>query len=65
MNVLILVGLLVAVLLASVVRSATGQPQPPQVIYLQAAPTEPARGAGCLPLLVLLGVILLAVFGLR
>ncbi len=64
MNTLILVGLSVAVLIAAVGRGATSQPQPPQIIYVVAQP-EPARGAGCLPLLILGLVILLASIALR
>jgi hypothetical protein len=69
MNTLILVGLSIAVLFAAAGRGATQPPQSPQVIYVQAAPAEPTAGtgagAGCLPLLVLVGVIVLAVVALR
>jgi hypothetical protein len=64
MNVLILVGLSVAVLLTAVGRRAPSQAQPPQVIYVQAAPVESPSGTGCLPLLILVGVILFAIAAL-
>ncbi|NTU85421.1 MAG: hypothetical protein HGA45_39720 [Chloroflexales bacterium] len=65
MNALILIGLVAAVLLAAIGRMVAPQPQPPQIIYVQATPMESTGGAGCLPLLILVGVILLAVIGLR
>jgi hypothetical protein len=65
MNALILIGLVAAVLLAAVGRMVVPQPQPPQIIYVQAAPAEAAGGVGCLPLLILVAVILLAILGLR
>jgi hypothetical protein len=66
MSTLILVGLSVAVLLAAAYRSTPSQPQPPQIIYVvQPAQVEPTGGTGCLPLLVLVGVALIAIATLR
>jgi hypothetical protein len=57
----ILVGLVAAALLAAVARLVIRTPQPPQIIYVQVAPAEPqAQPGGCLPLLVLLLVVLVA-----
>ncbi|NTV63878.1 MAG: hypothetical protein HGA65_10125 [Oscillochloris sp.] len=43
-------------------KSSNAQPQPPQIIYVQTVPQETTTSAGgCLPLIVLLAVILLAI----
>lgn len=60
MNALIFIGLVAAVLVAAVGRRVTPQPQPPQVVYVQVAPTESPSGGGCLPLIILAGIVLLA-----
>ncbi|MEI8167436.1 MAG: hypothetical protein WCG26_13730 [Chloroflexales bacterium] len=60
MNTLIIIGLVATVILTAVGRMVTPQAQPPQIIYVQAAPTETA-GAGCLPLIMLIAVILFAI----
>lgn len=60
MNTVIVIGLVAAVLLVAVGRIGSPQPQPPQIIYVQVAPVESA-GGGCLPLVILVGVILLAI----
>jgi hypothetical protein len=60
---LIFLGLAAAVLLAAVA-SLPSRPQPPQIIYLQTTPTEPG-GSGCLPLLLLVGVIVAALGRIR
>jgi hypothetical protein len=61
MNTMILIGLVTAVLLAAVGRMVQPQPQSPPVIYVQIPLAEPAGDSGCLPLLILVGVILLAI----
>lgn len=61
MNTVIVIGLVAAVLLVAVGRIGSPQPQPPQIIYVQVAPVESAGGVGCLPLVILVGVILLAI----
>lgn len=61
MNTTILIGLVAAVLLAAVGRLVQPQPQSPPVIYVQIPSAEPAGDTGCLPLLILVGVILLAI----
>lgn len=62
MSSMLILGLAAAVLLATITNSAVAErPQPPQIIYVQsAAPAEPS-GSGCLPLLIVLGVILAAI----
>ena len=64
METLILIGLAAAVLLTAIGSLATSQPEPPQIVYVQALPTETPGGTGCLPLLILVGVILFAIVGL-
>jgi hypothetical protein len=59
---LIMLSLAAAVLLAAVAGARGQQPQPPQIIYVQQVAPEEPRGSGCLPLLVLLGVVLGALF---
>lgn len=59
MESLIFLGLAAAVLLAAVASLLPSRPQPPQIIYVQTAPAEPS-GSGCLPLLILVGVIVVA-----
>ena len=52
------------VLLAIIAFNVTApKAQPPQIIYVKAEPREPKReeGAGCLPLVVLVLVIVIAV----
>lgn len=62
MNTLILIGLTAAVIFTIILGTFTRQPEPPQIIYIQAAPVEPeASGVGCLPLIILAVVILLAI----
>lgn len=57
---LILVGLAAAVLLTAAGNLFPNRPQPPQIIYVRAQLAEP-RGTGCLPLVILIAVILLAI----
>ena len=61
MNTLIILSLAAAVILAAVGRLGPPQAQPPQIIYVQTAPADTADGTGCLPLLILVGVIVLAI----
>lgn len=56
---LIAISLAALVVLAVLAGTASDQPQPPQVVYIQPLPAEPS-GGGCLPLLLLVGVILAA-----
>lgn len=65
MSSLIIIGLAAAVLLTAFGRAVTSQPQMPQIIYVQATPTDSTTSVGCLPLLILVGVILLAIVVLR
>lgn len=66
MSTLILIGLAVAVLLFVFGRSKISQPQPPQIVYyVQTAPVEQAPGTGCLPLLALAALGLIAILILR
>lgn len=60
MSTTILIGVVAAVLFAVVMHMFDRQPQPPQIIYVQVTPTEPSS-MGCLPLLVLILVVLVAV----
>lgn len=60
MNSLIVLGL-VAVILVAVGHMLTPQARPPQIIYIQTTPAEAGGGAGCLPLLILARVVLLAI----
>ncbi|NTU79081.1 MAG: hypothetical protein HGA45_06720 [Chloroflexales bacterium] len=64
MNTLIVLGLAAAVLFAAAGSLLPNRVQPPQIIYVQAPLTDQAGGAGCLPLIILAGVVLLA-FTLR
>lgn len=60
----ILLGLGAAVLLTAIsglLAHPPQPPQPPQIIYVQTAPPQPTGGAGCLPLLILAAVILVAI----
>ncbi|MFV9505492.1 MAG: hypothetical protein AB4911_13130 [Oscillochloridaceae bacterium umkhey_bin13] len=58
---MIVVGLVTAVLLAVVARWLVRTPEPPPVIYLQVVSIEPQpQGNGCLPIIILIGVILFA-----
>jgi hypothetical protein len=59
METLIIFGLVAAVLVTTAWSLLGQRPQPPQIIYVQAAPPE-AGGTGCLPLIVLIAVILFA-----
>lgn len=59
MSTMILAGLVAAVLLAAVANLSVRKPEPPPIIYVQAAPAEP-QATGCLPLIVLVLVILAA-----
>lgn len=61
MNSLLLIGLVAAVLVTAAWRMVAQQPSPPQIIVVQAAPTAPEGGAGCMPLILLVGAIVLAV----
>jgi hypothetical protein len=54
---LIMLGLAAAVLLAAVAGARGQQPQPPQIVYVQHVAPEESGGSGCLPLLVLIGVV--------
>lgn len=56
---LIILGLAAVVLLTAAASVIPNRPQPPQIIYVQTTPTEPT-GTGCLPLLILVGVVLAA-----
>jgi hypothetical protein len=56
---LILLGLAAAILLTAAGSVLPNRVQPPQIIYVQAPPTD--AGAGCLPLLILVGVVLAAI----
>lgn len=60
MELLILFGLAAAVLVTAVLNLLPSQPHPPQVIYIQMAPTEYSP-TGCLPLALLIGAILLGI----
>lgn len=60
MNTLIILGL-AAFALTTIARMSMSPPIPPQIIVVQSAPVDPSGGTGCLPLLVLVGVILLAI----
>lgn len=64
MNTLIVLGLAAAVLFAAAGSLLPNRVQPPQIIYMQAPPPADQSGAGCLPLIILAGVVLLA-FTLR
>lgn len=59
METLISFGLAAAVFVTTAWSLLGQRPQPPQIIYVQAAPTQ-ASGAGCLPLIILIAVILFA-----
>ena len=61
MNTMILIGLAAAVILAAVGRMAAPQAQMPPIIYVQAAPDEETGGAGCMPLIILVAVILFVI----
>jgi len=61
MNNLIVLGLFTVVLVSLVGGLFPNRPQPPQVIYVQAPNREPISGNGCLPLILLLVVVLLAI----
>lgn len=54
---------LAAIIVLTMLRSlAPRQPQPPQIIYVQTVPQDTTTSAGgCLPLIVLLALILLAI----
>lgn len=59
---LIILGLAAVMLMVALAGARGQQPQPPQIIYVQhVAPEEPS-GSGCLPLLILIGVVLGALF---
>ena len=55
MNSLIIIGMVVAVIFVVIRGMVTSQAPAPSIIYVQAAPTDVASGAGCLPLILLLG----------
>jgi len=57
METLILLGLAMTVLFTAMGSLLPSRAQPPQIIYVQAAPAEPS-GTGCLPLLILVGFVL-------
>ncbi len=57
---LIVLSLAAAVLLAAVGDLLPNRVQPPQIVYMQ-APADQAGSAGCLPLIILVGVILAAI----
>lgn len=59
---LIILGLAAAVLIPAIAGARGRQPQPPQIIYVQHVAPEAPSGSGCLPLLVLIGVVLGALF---
>lgn len=59
METLIILGLAAAVLFTAAWSLLSQRSQPPQIIYVQAAPTE-TGGTGCLPLVILIAVILFA-----
>ena len=61
MNTMILIGLAAAVILAAVGRMVAPQAQMPQIVFVQAASEEETGGAGCLPLIILVAVILLVI----
>ncbi|HMQ29676.1 MAG TPA: hypothetical protein PKD53_03065 [Chloroflexaceae bacterium] len=50
----------VAIIAGIIASMASGRPQPPQIIYVQVAPVEPS-GTGCLPLIILMSVVVLAI----
>lgn len=60
METLILTGLLAALIFAAIGGLLRRRPASPQIIYVY-APDESAGGAGCLPLIVLVGVVLLII----
>lgn len=60
-NVIIL-GLAAAVLMVALAGARGQEPQPPQIIYVQQVAPEEPSGSGCLPLLLLIGVVLGALF---
>ena len=57
METLILLGLATTVLFTALSSLFSSRVQQPQIIYVQAAPAEPS-GTGCLPLIILVGVVL-------
>ena len=57
---LLFLGLAAAVLFAAAGSLFPGRAQPPQIIYVQ-APLTDQSGAGCLPLIILVAVILAAI----
>ena len=57
MNSLIITGMVVAVIFVVIRGMVTSQAPAPSIIYVQAAPTDVASGAGCLPLILLIGII--------
>jgi hypothetical protein len=61
MNTIILIGMVATVILATVGRMVAPQAQLPQIVFVQAAPDEEMGGVGCLPLIILVAVILLAI----
>ena len=58
---LLFLGLAAAVLFATAGSLFPGRAQPPQIIYVQAPLTDQSSGAGCLPLIILVAVILAAI----
>lgn len=59
METLIIFGLAAAVLFTAAWSLLGQRSQPPQIIYVQAAPPT-SGGTGCLPLIILIAVILFA-----